>query len=335
MTRTGPAKACCLRRACPSVWSVRPPRSEPSQRSEQRVARRRVLDQVAASAGDEVGGGDQGDRERRGEDPDPAVGHGADREDDHEQHQVLPETVVDDLVVARAHRVGQTHLAVDHEGEHVEPDGREQHAADDGQGGEPDQDDQHERRPEEAPETVHAGEHVADVGRAPVADAADDHAVEPRGQRTGQDAQRDDRQDAGDEAADEQRDDVGGEGVPGALECEPDVETGSCECGCGGVHGHDGFLSPWMRWPEESLRPRSPPVVTRRAEPGVNCGRNRGAGGLPLRGDAAGAGGRGRPGSGSESALAQNDIRYVSGQMLGPMPRLIALAASWIWDQPS
>ena len=80
------------------------------------------------------------------------------------------------------------------------------------------------------------------------------------------------------------------------------------------------------------MRPR--PVVSRRAEPGVNCGRNLDAGGMPLRGDAAGAGGRGRLGSGSGHALAQNDIRWVSGQMLGPMPRPMALATRRVIDAP-
>jgi hypothetical protein len=95
------------------------------------------------------------------------------------------------------------------------------------------------------------------------------------------------------------------------------------------------------------LRPVRPGVVTRRAEPGVNCGRNLSAGGVPLRGDAAGATGRGRPQprlgppgcserrAVRRSEVLQNDMRYVSGQMLGPMPRLMHLAASWIWDQPS
>ena len=64
-----------------------------------------------------------------------------------------------------------------------------------------------------------------------VADAADGHAAEARGQRPGQDAQSDHGEDAGDQRADQERDDVGGEGVPAVLEGEPDVEPGSANAG--------------------------------------------------------------------------------------------------------
>ena len=147
----------------------------------------------------------------------------------------------------------------------------------------------------------------------------------PGGQRSGEDAERDDGEDAGDQGADQERDDVGGEGVP-ARPCEGRGRRRGAVSARAVVAG--GGSSWWVPFPAGCVglrraygRDGEHAVVTRRAEPGVNCGRNLGTGGRPPAGARRQRSGGGR--SPAEDAVALGLRRpsgYVLGHRLGPTP---------------